>query len=250
MLKEERHSIILNLLNEKGIVKVSEITEAINVTEMTVRRDLQDLDNKGLLKRIHGGAQLNNLVVEKELSHIEKQNINIEAKKNIAKKIASNIVNGDSIFLGPGTTIELVHEYINANYLKIVTNSIHVFNKFVDDTRYELILVGGRYRSRTGAFVGSIANDTLSRMNIKKAFIGVNGIYDNIISNSNEDEGMIQSTILNNSLEKYIIADSSKLNKHDFYQFYNLENVTAIITDSNISSENINRYSKYTKIIF
>ncbi|AIY83783.1 hypothetical protein U729_2186 [Clostridium baratii str. Sullivan] len=250
MLKEERHSVILNLLNEKGIVKVSEITEILNVTEMTVRRDLQDLENKGLLKRIHGGAQLNNLIVKEELSHLEKKNINIEEKKEIAKKIASKIVDGDSIFLGPGTTIELVYEYINADYLKIVTNSIHVFNKFINDSRYELILIGGSYRNRTGAFVGSIANDTLSRMNIKKAFIGVNGIYNNAISNSNEDEGMIQATVLNNSLEKYIVSDSSKLNKRDFYEFYNLEDVTAIITDTNISKENINKYSKYTEIIF
>lgn len=250
MLKEERHSIILNLLHEKGIIKVSEITDLLNVTEMTVRRDLQDLDNKGLLKRIHGGAQLNNLVVKEELSHLEKKNINIEEKKEIAKKIASKIVDGDSVFLGSGTTIELVYEYINADYLKIVTNSIHVFNKFINDSRYELILIGGSYRNRTGAFVGSIANDTLSKMNIKKAFIGVNGIYNNAISNSNEDEGMIQATVLNNSFEKYIVSDSSKLNKRDFYEFYNLEDITAIITDSNISEENINKYSKYTEIIF
>lgn len=250
MLKEERHSIILNLLNEKGIIKVSEITEMLNVTEMTVRRDLQDLDNKGLLKRIHGGAQLNNIVVKEELSHLEKKNINIEEKKEIAKKIASKIEDGDSVFLGPGTTIELVYEYIKADYLKIVTNSIHVFNKFINDNRYELILIGGSYRNRTGAFVGSIANDTLSRMNIKKAFIGVNGIYNNSISNSNEDEGMIQATVLNNSFEKYIVSDSSKLNKRDFYEFYNLEDITAIITDANISKKNIDKYSKYTEIIF
>lgn len=249
MLKEERYSIILNLLNEKEIIKVSDITNIINVTEMTVRRDLQDLDNKGLLKRIRGGAQLRNIVIEEELSHIEKQNINIEYKKSIAKKISEKISDGDSIFLGPGTTIELVYEYITAKYLKIVTNSIHVFNKFKDDHRYELILVGGSYRSRTGAFVGSIANDILYKINIKKAFIGVNGIYNNAISTSNEDEGMIQATILNNSLEKYIVADSSKLNKRDFYQFYNLENVTAIITDENISEKNINKYSKYTNIL-
>ena len=75
-------------------------------------------------------------------------------------------------------------------------------------------------------------------------------IYNNSISNSNEDEGMIQATVLNNSFEKYIVSDSSKLNKRDFYEFYNLEDITAIITDNNISKENIDKYSKYTKIIF
>lgn len=260
MLKEERYSIILDLLNKKGIIKVSDLTEAINVTEVTVRRDLQELDKKGLLKRVRGGAKLNtNINIEeesnnnqrhKELSHNEKQNINIESKRYIAKKIAEHINDGDSIFLGCGTTIELVYDYITSNHLKIVTNSIHIFNKFNENPHYELILVGGSYRSRTGAFVGSIANDTINKMNIQKSFIGVNGIYDNFIYNCNEDEGMIQSALLNHSSEKYIVADSSKLNKRDFYQFYKLENITAIITDNNISKENINKYSKYTNIYF
>ena len=250
MLKEERHRSIINLLQEKGIIKVSDITNIINVTEMTVRRDLQELENKGVLKRIHGGAQLNNSAILTELSHNEKQNINIEAKKDIARKISNLIKNGDLIFLGIGTTIELVYEFINVDYLKIVTNSIHVFNKFINNPKYEIILIGGSYRNRTGAFVGSIANDMLSKMKINKAFIGVNGIYDNDISNYNEDEGTIQSIVLNNSSDKYIIADSSKLNKHDFYQFYKLENVTAVITDNKISAENLHRYSKYTKIIY
>ena len=184
MLKEERQSIIINLLNEKGIIKVSDITDIINVTEMTVRRDLQELDRKGLLKRIHGGAKLNQVNIEKELSHKEKQNINIDSKIDIAKKICRLINEGDSIFLGTGTTIEIVYDYIDVNYLKIVTNSIYVFNKFVNDQRYELILIGGSYRSRTGAFVGSIANDTLSKIKINKSFIGVNGIFDNKVFNS------------------------------------------------------------------
>lgn len=250
MLREERQSIIINLLNEKGVIKVSDITDIINVTEMTVRRDLHELDKKGLLKRIHGGAKLNESVINRELSHNEKQNININAKIDIAKKISELINDGDCIFLGAGTTIELVYDYIKANYLKIVTNSIYVFNRFVNDQRYELILIGGSYRNRTGAFVGSIANDTLSKIKINKSFIGVNGIYDNAVSNYSEDEGMIQATVLNNSLEKYIIADSSKLNKNDFYHFYDLENTTAIVTDKNISEKNKERYSQYTKLIY
>lgn len=250
MLKEERQSIIINLLNEKGIIKVSDITDIINVTEMTIRRDLQELDDKGLLKRIHGGAQLNDSIIETELSHNEKQTININAKIDIAKKISELINDGDSVFLGTGTTIELVYDYLKASYLKIVTNSIHVFNKFVNDQRYELILIGGSYRNRTGAFVESITNDILSKIKINKAFIGVNGICNNTVSNYNEDEGMIQSTVLNNSSERYIIADSTKLDKNDFYHFYNLDDTTAIITDSNISDENLERYSQYTKIIY
>ena len=132
MLKEERHRSIVNLLQEKGIIKVKDITNLMNVTEMTVRRDLQELENKGVLQRIHGGAQLSNSLILTELSHYEKQNINIDSKKDIARKIANFINNGDLIFLGIGTTIELVYEFINVDYLKIVTNSLHIFNKFIN----------------------------------------------------------------------------------------------------------------------
>ncbi|WP_322006652.1 DeoR family transcriptional regulator [Clostridium butyricum] len=89
MLKEERHRSIVNLLQEKGIIKVKDITNLMNVTEMTVRRDLQELENKGVLQRIHGGAQLSNSLILTELSHYEKQNINIDSKKDIARKIAN-----------------------------------------------------------------------------------------------------------------------------------------------------------------
>lgn len=249
MLKEERQKTILDLVNKQDVVKVSEFIPVLQVTEMTVRRDLQELENKKLLKRIHGGAQKYLNMPNHELSHLEKKLLQTDSKVQIAKKIAALIGNGDTVFLGPGTTIELVYDYMSANYAKIVTNSIYVFNQFVNDSRYELILIGGTYRNRTGAFVGSIANDTLSTLKLKKSFIGVNSVSDDAVSNSNEEEGMTQKIILNNSQERYIIADSSKLNKDDFYQFYALSNTTALITDNVIKSEDLEYYHKYTKIL-
>lgn len=249
MLKEERHQTILDLINQYDLVKVSDFTDKLQVTEMTVRRDLQELENKKLLKRVHGGAQKHLNLPNHELSHLEKKSLQTVSKKQIAKKIAKLIEEGDTVFLGPGTTIELVHQYITASYAKIVTNSIYVFNQFIDDKRYELILIGGTYRSRTGAFVGSIANDTLQNLKLKKSFIGVNSVSNDCVSNSNEEEGMTQKIILNNSQERYIVADSSKLNKDDFYQFYNLSNSTALITDNDITTEEKDYYQNFTKIL-
>lgn len=249
MLKEQRLETILGLVNSQGIVRVSEITDLLKVTEMTVRRDLQYLEDQGLVKRIHGGAKSINGISERELTHIEKQGINTEEKKQIAKTIASLIEENDTIFLGPGTTIEYVYDYMKVFPARIVTNSIHVFNRFNNNETYDLILIGGSYRARTGAFVGSFANNTLKKIKVKKAFIGANGVHINEVFTANEEEGITQSIILDNAYEKYIVADHSKIGRQDFFSFYDLDAVTALITDSNISEEKKLELNQYVKVI-
>lgn len=249
MLKEERLQTILELLNTNGIVRVADLTSALNVTEMTVRRDLKQLEEASLIKRIHGGATLPDNLTIKELSHHEKQKINIEEKKQVAEKIASLIEENYTIFLGAGTTIELVFDYMKVFPNRIITNSYYIFNKFKSNNSYDLILIGGSYRSRTGAFVGSIANNSLAKINVHKSFIGVNGVYMNQVYTSNEEEGTTQSIVLDNSKEKYIVADHSKIGKKDFFSFYNLDEITAVITDEYLTEQKRKELENYTKVI-
>lgn len=133
----------MNKLKTDKFIKVSEITEELGVTDMTVRRDLQGLEDQHLIIRVHGGAKLADRVSSSELSHIDKIKINIDAKKEIARKIANEINDNETIFLGAGTTIELVHDYITAKNVKIITNSFHLFNRLKNDSDFELILIGG-----------------------------------------------------------------------------------------------------------
>ena len=253
LMKERRHAEILELLNQNSVIRVSELVDILNVTEMTIRRDLQELENENLLIRIHGGARKVEIEVTTpstlELSHRQKRELNLNKKQQIAKVIADNILENDTVFLGSGTTIELVYNYLNVNHAKIITNSIYVFDKFKHDERYELILTGGSYRSKTGSFTGTIANDFVKRINVEKTFIGVNTINDSSIYNANEDEGVIQRTILNNSREKFVIADISKFNKLDFYQFYDIRDADYLITNSDLPQDLEEYYSKWIKII-
>lgn len=251
MIKAERQKLIIELLNRDEIVKVSDITKKISVTDMTVRRDLQELEEKGLLIRVHGGAKSisEKKLTDTELSHLEKKDIHLNEKIEIAKLVADNIFEGDTVFLGSGTTLELVYDYLTISYAKIITNSIYVFNKFKDDAQFDLILIGGTYRPKTGAFVGTIANDFVSSIHVQKAFIGVNALEQDGIYNSNEDEGLTQSHILNSAQKKYIVADHSKFDKRDFYRFYNLSEVDFLLTDSAINEEKYKNYSFFTKII-
>lgn len=249
MIKEERHNFIIDLLANKKVVRVSDIINKLDVTDMTVRRDLKELETQGVLERVHGGAKLIDKSLDSELSHQEKIDINLSEKKEIAQKIAAQINNGETIFLGAGTTIELTHDYLNLDYAKIITNSIHVFNKFKNDKRLDLILVGGAYRDISGSFVGTIANDFLKSIYVEKAFIGVNAINEQSVYNSNETEGVTQRLILNNSKTKYIVADDSKFDKKDFYQFYDLTHADYLIINEAFNNELTNKYEQFVTII-
>jgi DeoR family lactose phosphotransferase system repressor len=249
VLKEERYQKILKLIEKDNIIKIADISKVLDVTEMTVRRDLKYLEMQKLLTRIHGGAKKRNEVLFKELSNNEKRKINIDEKKYVAKLAAKLIHENDIIYIGPGTTNELICDYIDVSYAKVITNSMSIFKKLKDDTRFELILTGGRYRSRTDVFVGNFTNEILENIRVKAAFVGVNGICNNNITTSSEEEGVCQRIILDNASERYIVCDSSKINKEDFYSFYNLNDTTAMITDNKIEQDIIKKYEVITKII-
>ena len=112
-----------------------------------------------------------------------------------------------------------------------------------------LCCIGGTYRPSTGAFVGAIAEDVLSHLGIDAAFIGLNGIFNHTASTSNMPEGRLQRIALDRANLRYLLADSSKLDRRDFYGFYDLVNVDALMTDRLITSEQEGDLSQYTKVV-
>src|SRR5699024_9409322 len=159
----------------------------------------------------------------KEFSHNEKIKKNIKEKQEIAKKIVDTIEENETVFLGPGSTIELVSEYLGDKNCKIVTNSLYLFNRLNNKHFKNLILIGGSFRSNTGAFVGSFATGTVRKLRFKRAFIGVNGINGDKVFTYSEDEGEIQKIALDNAQVRYIVADHTKVGREDFFSFYNLD---------------------------
>lgn len=249
MLKDERLKTILEMIQNDNIVSISDISKILNVTEVTIRRDLKTLEEKGLIIRIHGGAKKKQGVSFIELSNNEKRTIHVEEKKYIARLAGRLVEENDIIYIGPGTTNELTYDYITVSYAKVITNSMSVFSKFKDNNRFELILIGGRFRSRTDTFVGNFTNELLKKIRVRKAFIGVNGIHNGHITTANEEEGLCQRIIMDNASEVYILCDSSKIGKEDFYSFYDLKDVTAIITDDKIDPDIKREYEKKVRII-
>lgn len=250
MLKAERQKNILLSLKKNRLIKVSELSSKLNVTEMTIRRDLEELESMNLLKRVHGGARSIDFFPSKEYSHDQKKSINVKEKNKIAKLMVNLISDNDIVYMGTGSTIETVSKYLEDKKFKLITNSLELFNSIKNNDNIESMLIGGIYRPNTGAFVGKFASDVISSLRFKIAFAGTNGVDENNIFTYNEEEGEIQKLALNNSIEKYIVADSSKMNHQDFLSYYKTENLDAIISDDGINDEDIKMIQNYTKVIY
>lgn len=248
MLKEERQKIILDKLKENNIIQVSQMTDLLDVTDMTIRRDLKELEDRNLLVRIHGGASKIEKARPREFSNEEKRLKNRELKLEIAKKIGELLLPEQNIYLGAGTTIEYVSEFLGDKNLNIFTNSLYLFRKLVFLDNVNIKLIGGEFRKVTGAFVGALSLDLVSKMRFNQAFIGVNGINKGKAYTYSPEEGILQKMILDNSFDRYLVADSSKLGYEDLYHFYNIEDAR-FITDSKISLNQSSEIEKYTEII-
>ncbi|WP_114603670.1 DeoR/GlpR family DNA-binding transcription regulator [Staphylococcus sp. EZ-P03] len=247
-LKEARHQKILKSLKENGSVSVSELSDAMNVAPMTIRRDLKELENKALLVRVHGGAVLMHTFYN-ELANDEKKALHSDKKRMIAEKASRLIQNEDTIFIGSGTTNEAIFPFIKHMHLRIITNSLYIFEQYEALEHMDIVLIGGRYRKKTGSFIGQLANTMLEQLHIDKAFIGVNGISDNDATTANEEEGKANEIVLNRSTKKYLVSDSSKFNTRAFSVFYKLDAIDAIITDDAMTQPLTQKYSTITEIL-
>lgn len=269
MHKSERQQEILDLCAEHGVITVKFVKSKLDVSDMTIRRDLDELAKKGELVRIHGGAQSKDYAEKNnqktnqgaslkysaeedaphELSHIDKLAISVSEKRQAAQNAASVVETGDTIFLGVGTTVEMICDYLKADYLRVITNSDTVFNLLKEKENIDIYLIGGFYRRRTGAFVGSMANDMIAKIGIQKAFVGVNGIEDANVYTFSMEEGKFQQLVLDKASKRYLVADSHKLGRNDFYNFYSLSHIDALFTDQAIDPQTKHYYEQFTKVI-
>lgn len=248
MKKNQRLEKLVELVDKAGSLKVSEIMEALTVSDMTVRRDLIELENQGKIIRIFGGAKSNKTSKYYEVPHEEKLLKNIEAKKYIAKKAVDLIEDGDTIFLGPGTTLETFAGEIENKTLRVITNCLPIFNDLIkkkSDT-FSVILLGGEIRDITHAFVGEITNAMINSMYFTKMFFSCNGIKNGQIMTSSFEEAYTQKMVLKQSTKSYLLVDSSKMDRENFTSICALSDVTAVVTDKDTD---VSKIKSYTDVI-
>lgn len=234
MLTQERYQYILQQLDMKGTITVSELVEKLSTSESTIRRDLTTLHGQGKLIKIHGGAMLS----ETSASHVEykvndRHSMNSEEKMLIAKKAASLIKDGDVIYIDAGTTTENLIKFITAKDLIAVTNGI-VHAKKLMEKGIRTFILGGEINPVTEAIVGVNAKKDLEKYNFSKGFFGANGVSTTKgYSTPAVNEAMIKQEALQKCRYAYVLADHSKIGSVSFISFGELSDAN-IITDGKI----------------
>lgn len=248
MLKKERQEKILNLLNTNDYMSIQQISEFLQVSDMTIRRDINELSEKHLLVKIYGGAQKLEKI-DQELTTQEKIHSHVPEKQFIGKIMNSIISDNDTIYIGAGTTMLYALPEIKKNNLFVVTNSLLAFNYLIHNTEYRVLLTGGEFSRRTEEFYGENAEKSFENLNIDIAFAATNGIFENNVTTANSIEGSIQKVAFSHSRIKCVVADSSKFNRSDVYTFYSLSNLDYLITDNHLSETIYEHYRVYTRIL-
>lgn len=245
MLAEERRQKIISLLDEKEIVYVADLSKRFNVTEETIRRDLDILDEKKILKRIHGGAvSLDNTRLE--LNFKIREHSYTEEKKEIARKAAALVKDGDTIFLdASSTSLFLAKELAKKKNITIITNSIKIIYQLADQASNTIIATGGILRSNSLSLVGPLANETIKKYNADKIFASCKGIsIEHGATDSNELEIEVKQNMIKQARELIIIADHSKFNRVGLSQFASIDEINTIITDCNTCEAQFDDFMK------
>lgn len=231
MLTEERQQKILQLLAQNNIVKLHELTNLLDASESTIRRDLQELENRKLLIRIHGGAKRVGQHISFEADMQTKTKENVSAKQMIAKLAVKQIEKDDVIYLDAGSsTLELIPLLPTGTPLKVVTNSVKHAAQLID-LNIDTIILGGAIKLSTNATLGNTSLKQLVEFNFNKAFLGMNGIDLTAgFTTPDPEEAILKKIALQQAEEGFILADHSKFNQISFAKVAPLDAAT-ILTD-------------------
>lgn len=244
MFAEERQLEIVSIIEKKGSIKVNELSNYFDVSEATVRRDLQEMEKRKLLKRTHGGA-LKTDITNFEPSFVQKKDEKRDEKTLIGKCAADMIKDGDTIMLDSGTTTLEIARNITAENITVVTNSIDIAAELSERKNIELILTGGNLRTNTRAMVGRICEEMISNFRVSKAFIGANGIsLEQGVTTPNYEEAQCKRSMIKSALKPIIVADSSKFENVCFSLICPIKIVYSIITGGEIPDENVDSYRR------
>lgn len=232
----ERHQVIIEKLKKEGSVNVLDLCQELNVSSVTIRKDLKLLEDKNLLFRTHGGGTLSNpYTVDRSVN--EKAKIHSGEKENIALAAAKLIEPNDCILIASGTTVLSLARYIEAKgSLTVITAALNVAMELVNRPGIEVIQLPGLIRRTSSSVTGSYAEKMLEDFSFSKLFLGVDGIDPEFgLTTTNMMEAQLNKRMIEAAQKTVVLADSSKFGKRGFGRICAVEDVEQIITDSQIS---------------
>lgn len=244
MLREERQRIILETLDMKGKVIAKELSLKLNVSEDTIRRDLREMDSKGLLQRVHGGAFPK---ATGSVLHSKRTEENIVAKRKLAAKGVQLIQDGQVILVDGSTTNLLLAEEIPLEFSgAIITNSPLICLKLSQHTNTEIVMLGGTFFKESLVNIGIEVIETLKNIRVDLCFLGVYSLHPDFgISIPHLDESYVKKQMIQSSNKVVSLVTTSKLNTISNYRVGPVSDLDCIITSEEVPDHNLISYKEH-----
>lgn len=243
----QRRQEILNLIQEDGHAKVQQLSKIFKVSDVTIRQDLEVLEEMGLVLREHGGAMLKGIGNFAVTGTLLNENKMIEEKKKIAKKALALIQEGDNIILDSGTTTtELAKLMTGFKELNVITNALNIAMILGGNPGINLIVSGGEFKAPTLSLTGDMAASTFKGIHVDKCFLATAGISpDMLLTYPSLSDLVVKSAMIRASSKVYLLADSSKIGFSSFASLGQLSLIDTLITDNNITPEQQEAIKEY-----
>ncbi len=235
MFAEERKQMIVEIVNTNVKTTVAELCNRFSVSPATVRNDLRDLEESGLLKRTHGGA-ISNKRANFEPDAYQKEVERMAQKRAIAQIAAAYVNEGDTIAIDTGTTtFEFAKLLVDYQNLTVVTNDLQIAAFLEQHSPAHIIIAGGAVRRNFHCTAGQKAIDTLADLNVDRTFIAANGVsIKRGVTTPNIDTAYVKEKLVALGDEVILLADSTKIDKVSFVKFAELKQVDVLITDGEV----------------
>ncbi len=243
MLPKQRRKRIFEIICEEGYAKVQDLSKLFNVTDVTIRQDLEILEREGYIEREHGGAFLKDLG-----SHVK--NMTIQTQKHTAEKEAiaveavKFISEGDTIILDSGsTTTEVAKKISGFRNLTVITNSLNIALILGNDPGITLVVTGGEFKAPTLSLSGQKAADFFQNLHVDKLFLGTAGIsFKSGLTYPTISDICVKKAMIDSADTVFLVADSSKIGVSSFASLGALSLIHYFITDNSISDKNLNMF--------
>ncbi|GHU86827.1 DeoR family transcriptional regulator [Spirochaetia bacterium] len=244
MFPEQRREKIIELLRENGSCRVQELKKVFQVTEPTIRQDLEVLEQAGLIVRQHGGAFITNYSSFATGIQLERRD-NMDLKAKIAAKAAEFISSGDSIILDSGTTVtEMIKYLVNKKNLKIVTPAINITLALGKEPTNTILMTGGEFKAPTLSLTGETSAGVFKDLYVEKLFLAAGGLSLTAgLTYPSFTDLPLKRAMINSAKTVYLLVDSSKLEKILFASLGCLDKINFLITDSGVSEDYVQKLS-------
>jgi DeoR family fructose operon transcriptional repressor len=231
-----RRERLRDLVQSQGFASLGELAETLEVSESTIRRDLEQLERSGMARRTHGGAFWTGESDTMPIFQTRRDDA-WPAKAAIAAAAAALIEDHDTILLDGGSTTYEIARHLGNRPLQVVTNSLPVAHLLSSSESIDLVMIGGCVRGRTAVTIGPMSESMLHSINVGKAFLSVAGITDRGYFNSNMMLVESEKAMLASADQAIVVADSSKFGKVSLSRLCGLHEVNAVVTDTSVDSK-------------